>query len=60
MTIITFSFIVFVSFNPALYTVTEGEDDFANLNIVRSGDIGRITVVTVTPRSGTAQGKKCN
>ena len=33
-------------------------DDFANLMLVRSGDLSRETVVTVTTAPGSADGKK--
>ena len=36
--------------------MTEGVNAFAQLRLVRSGDLSGSTVVTVTPRSGTATG----
>ena len=47
---------VTVSFDPTTYTVTEGEDVVANLKLVRSGDLTRTVVVTVTATTGTAMG----
>ena len=47
---------MFVEFDPTVYIVTEGEDAFADLRLVRSGDLSGFTVVTVTPQSGTATG----
>ena len=49
-------FSVTVSFNPTSYTVTEGDDEFAVLTLVRSGDLSRATVVTVTTADGSATG----
>ena len=48
---------VFVSFDPISYTVTEG-DGFAELILIRSGDLSRATVVTVTTADGTATGER--
>ena len=48
--------LVFVSFDPTSYTVTEGEDGAAELILVRSGDLSRATVVTVTTADGSAIG----
>ena len=46
-----------VSFDPTTYTVTEGDDGFAILRLVRSGvNLDRETVVTVNPVPGTADG----
>ena len=45
-----------VSFDPTSYTVTEGEDDFVQLMLVRSGDLSRATVVTVTTEDDSATG----
>ena len=47
---------VMVSFDPASYTVTEGEDGAVELILVRSGDLSRATVVTVTTTDGSAIG----
>ena len=47
-----------VYFDPTDYNVTEGVDDFANLMLVRSGDLSRETVVTVTTAPGSAIGKR--
>ena len=38
--------------------MTEGLNDFAELTVVRTGEMGRTSVITVTPQSGTAQGKE--
>ena len=54
--IIVFLSLVFVTFDPIDYTVTEGLDAFAVLTLVRSGVTSETTVVTVTPMSGTAFG----
>ena len=51
---------MFVSFDPTSYIVTEGEDGFAELTLVRSGDTSRATVVTVTPTPGSAEGMPLN
>ena len=48
--------IVFVSFDPTTYTVTEGVGGVANLMLVRSGDLARTVVITVTTVAGTATG----
>ena len=45
-----------VSFDPTTYTVTEGVDIVANLMLVRSGDLTRTVVITVTTVAGTATG----
>ena len=47
---------VIVSFDPTDYTVTEGVDGVANLRLIRTGDIIRETVVTVTTIQGSADG----
>ena len=47
---------MFVEFDPTAYTVTEGVDAFAELNLVRSGHLDGSTVVTVSLLSGTAIG----
>ena len=50
---------VSVSFNPISYTVTEGEDEYAELILIRSGeDLSRETVVTVTTADGSATGER--
>ena len=49
-------FSVLVSFDPTSYTVTEGEDGAVELILVRSGDLSRATVVTVTTADGSAIG----
>ena len=49
-------FSVMVSFDPTSYTVTEGDDDFAVLTLVRSGAINRETVVIVNTVPGSAEG----
>ena len=51
-----FLFLVFVTFDPTAYIVTEGVNSFADLRLVRSGDLSGSTTITVTPRSGTATG----
>ena len=48
---------VCVSFDPISYTVTEG-DGFAELILIRSGDLSRTTVVTVTTADGSATGER--
>ena len=50
--------LVFVTFDPTAYFVTEGVNAFADLRLVRSGDLSESTTVTVTPQSGTATGNK--
>ena len=45
-----------VSFDPISYTVTERVDGSAVLTLVRSGDLSRETVVTVTTTDGSALG----
>ena len=49
-------FIVVVSFAPTTYTVTEGENEFAELELFKNGNPSIVTVVRVTTRSGTATG----
>ena len=49
-------FSALVSFEPTSYTVTEGEDATAVVRLVRSGDLSRATIVTVTPTPGSAEG----
>ena len=49
-------FSVMVSFDPTSYTVTEGDDGLAVLTLVRSGDLSRATVVTVTTADDSAFG----
>ena len=49
-------FLVMVSFDPTSYTVTEGIDGTAELMLVRSGNLNREVVVSVTTTSGTAIG----
>ena len=48
--------LVIVSFDPTSYTVTEGIDGTAELMLVRSGNLNREVVVSVTTTSGTASG----
>ena len=48
--------LVIVSFDPPSYTVTEGIDRTAVLLLVRSGNLNREVVVSVTTESGTATG----
>ena len=48
--------LVIVSFDPISYTVTEGIDGTAELMLVRSGNLNREVVVSVTTTSGTAIG----
>ena len=48
---------VWVSFNPISYTVTEG-DGFAELILIRSGDLSRTTVVTVTTVDWNTTGER--
>ena len=48
--------LVIVSFDPTSYTVTEGIDGTAELMLVRSGNLNREVVVSVTTASGTATG----
>ena len=50
-------FLVVISFEPTSYTVTEGDDGFAELILVRSGYLNRTTIVTVTTADGSATGK---
>ena len=50
--------LVSVSFNPIPYTVTEGEYEFAELILIRSGDLSRETFVTVTTADGSATGER--
>ena len=49
--------LVIVSFDPTSYTVTEGIDGTAELMLVRSGNLNREVVVSVTTTSGTASGR---
>ena len=49
-------FLVIVTFDPTVYNVTEGMNNFAELTIVRSGKLSEVTTVTVTTLSGTALG----
>ena len=51
-----FSELQVVSFDPTVYTVTEGVDDFVVLTLVRIGDISGATTITVTIESGSALG----
>ena len=48
--------LVFVSFDPVSYTVTEGVDGAVELILVRSGDLSRATVLTITTADGSAIG----
>ena len=48
--------LVMVSFDPTSYTVTEGIDGIAELMLVRSGNLNREVVVSVTTTSGSAIG----
>ena len=48
--------LVIVSFDPISYTFTEGIDGTAELMLVRSGNLNREVVVSVTTTSGTAIG----
>ena len=41
-----------VSFDPTDYSVTEGDDEFVELFVVRSGDIARETVVVISALDG--------
>ena len=45
-----------VSFALTTYTVTEGENDFAELKLLKNGNLSMATVVRVSTRSGTATG----
>ena len=45
-----------VGFDPTFYSVTERDDEFATLTLVRTGDLSRDTVVTVNPAPGSALG----
>ena len=45
-----------VGFDPTFYSVTERDDEFATLTLVRTGDLSRETVVTVNPIPGSALG----
>ena len=54
--VVNFVFSVVVSFDPIPYTVTERVDGSAVLTLVRSGDLSRETVVTVTTTDGSALG----
>lgn len=49
-------FSVTVSFDPTSYTVTEGVDATVELILIRSGDLNRVVVVSVTTMEGTADG----
>ena len=51
-----FSLPVSVSFDPTAYTVTEGVDATSELMLVRSGDLNREVVVSVSTMPGTAIG----
>ena len=46
-----------VSFDPTSYTVTEGEDEFVEVTLVRSGDLSRNSTVTLTTFDASALGK---
>ena len=46
-----------VSFEKTSYTVTEGEDEFVEIILVRSGDLSRNTTVTLTTFDVSALGK---
>jgi CUB/sushi domain-containing protein len=48
------SLAVLVSFAPTAYTVTEGMDGFVTLMLVRTGDLSRTTLVTVTTAAESA------
>ena len=48
--------LVIISFDPTSYTVTEGIDGTAELMLVRSGNLNREVVVSVTTTPGTAIG----
>ena len=47
-----------VQFSPITYTVTEGLDEFAILQLIRSGRLTGSSVVTVTSLQGTASGMR--
>ena len=53
----TYSFSVFVTFDPTIYMVTEGEDKFAQLILFRSGNLNGDTEIIVIYQSGTAIGR---
>ena len=46
-----------VSFEKTSYTVTEGEDEFVEIILVRSGDLSRNTTVTLTTFDVSSLGK---
>ena len=48
--------LVIVSFDPTSYTVTEGIDGTVELMLVRSGNLNREVVVSVTTTPATAIG----
>ena len=48
---------MFVTFDPTTYIVTEGVNAFAQMRLVRSGDLSGSTTVTVTPQSAKAIGE---
>ena len=51
------TFSVVVSFYSTMYTVTEGVDKFAELNLVRSEDLSKSTAVIVRTSDASAIGK---
>ena len=57
---IPYSNTAMVQFSPTTYTVTEGVDTFADLQLIRTGRLDDSSVVTVTTLQGTALGMKCS
>ena len=53
-------FSVVVSFEQTSYTVTEGEDEFVEVTLVRRGDFSRNTTVTLTTFDVSALGELHN
>ena len=46
-----------IGFVPDNYNVTEGTDLFANLNVeLISGELGRVVLVNIDTRDGSAEG----
>ena len=46
-----------VSFGQTSYTVTEGEDEFVEVTLVRTGDLSRNSTVTLTTFDVSALGE---
>ena len=56
MLFLVYSNTAVVQFSPISYTVTEGLDAFAILQLIRSGVLTGSSIVTVTTLQGTASG----